>query len=104
MKKIHIKLLDTNVNSLSCQISLLLQEKNLLEKQETRISILEKENEKLKYCQEETPTKGELHFQNMSPKKNKNYLIPCIGKTVLLFQVCYAMEALACNQNRSCCD
>jgi hypothetical protein len=62
MQNILIKLLESNVASLSCQISSLLQEKNELESQETRIGFLEKENQNLKHCQEETPTKGEVRL------------------------------------------
>jgi hypothetical protein len=70
MQNILIKLLESNVASLSCQISSLLQEKNELEEQETRIGVLEKENQKLNHCQEETPTKGEfdLYFCDLMYK------------------------------------
>jgi hypothetical protein len=72
MQNILIKLLESNVASLSCQISSLLQEKNELEEQETRIGFLEKENQNLKHCQEETPTKGDfdLYFVSVVAKYN----------------------------------
>ena len=82
IQNILIKLLESNVASLCCQISSLLQEKNELEKQEIRIGVLEKENQKLKHCQEETPTKGEfdLYFCDLIYKR-------CSLQTIILVKI-----------------
>jgi hypothetical protein len=56
MKNIHIKLLEGNIVSLSCQIKSLLQQKDEMEEKRKRIKVLETEYETLR--QEDTPTKG----------------------------------------------